>query len=252
MSPVLSPNRRVLAFSAAALLIATSALAADDTSVEATIRATLAKRLPNLAHIDEITKTPVPGLYELRLGSQLIYSDAQGSFVIQGEIFDTATQANLTQDRIGKLTAFDFRKLPLNDAVVWKRGSGARKLVVFADPNCAYCKKLEHDLSNVPDITVFTFMIPILGGDSPQKARDIWCSKDNGKVWRGWMLDGAAPPAAAKACDTSALSRNMALGEKHGVSGTPSLVFENSERVPGVLSAEDLEKKFAAVGRHKT
>jgi thiol:disulfide interchange protein DsbC len=241
--------RRASAFCLAALWA--SALLSAEPSVEATIRATLEKRLPNLPHIDEITRSPVAGLWEVRLGSQLIYSDAQGSFVIEGEIIDTARHANLTQDRIDTLTAVDFSKLPLRDAVVWKKGTGARKLVVFADPNCGYCKKLERDLSSVNNVTVFTFMIPILGGDSPQKARDIWCSRDNGTVWRSWMIDGTPPPAATGKCDTSALSRNVALGQKHGVTGTPSLVFEDSARVPGVLSAEELEKKFATLSQRK-
>jgi len=252
MSPMSSFRSRFVALGAGALLLAGAAFAADDATVAATIRTTLAKRLPNLPHIDEITKSPLPGLWEVRLGSQVIYSDAQGSFVIEGEIIDTARHVNLTQDRVDALTAFDFGKLPLQDAVVWKQGTGARKLVVFADPNCGYCKKLERDLNNVPDITVFTFMIPILGGDSPQKARDIWCARDSGKVWRNWMIAGAQPPAAPAQCDTAALSRNVALGQKHGINGTPSLVFENSERVPGILSAEDLEKKFATLARRKT
>ncbi len=252
MSSMPPLRRCLLAFGAAAVILSTTAHAVDDAAVEATIRAALTKRLPNLPHIDEIRRAPLSGLYELRLGAQVIYSDAQGSFVIEGEIIDTVKHANLTQDRIDSLTAFDFSRLPLKDAVVWKRGTGARKLVVFADPNCAYCKKLERDLNDVPDITVFTFMIPILGGDSPEKARDIWCSKDNGKVWRTWMINGAEPARATAACDTSALSRNVALGRKHGVTGTPSLVFENSERVPGILSPEELEKKFATLARRRT
>ena len=252
MSPIRSMRRHLFALGASALFFTAPGLAADDAAVATAIRNTLATRLPNLPHIDEITRSPVPGLWEVRLGSQVIYSDAQGSFVIEGEIIDTAQHANITQARIDKLTAVDFAKLPLKDAVVWKQGTGARKLVVFADPNCGYCKKLERDLVNVPDITVFTFMIPILGGDSPEKARDIWCSKDNGKVWRSWMINGATPPAATAQCDTAALSRNLALGQKHGVTGTPSLVFENSERVPGILSAEDLEKKFAVLARRKS
>jgi thiol:disulfide interchange protein DsbC len=250
MSPIRSVRR--FALCASALLFAASVFASDDATIAATIRNTLATRLPNLPHIDEITRSPVPGLWEVRLGSQVIYSDAQGSFVVEGDIIDTARHANLTQARVDKLTAIEFGKLPLQDAVVWKQGTGARKLVVFADPNCGYCKKLERDLNNVPNVTVFTFMIPILGGDSPQKARAIWCSKDNGNVWRNWMIDGTQPPAVTGKCDTAALSRNVALGQKHGVTGTPSLVFEDSERVPGILSADELEKKFAMLARHKS
>jgi thiol:disulfide interchange protein DsbC len=249
MSPIRSLRSRLLALAASAPFLATPAFAAEN--VAETIRATLAKRLPNLPPIDEISRTPVPGLWELRLGSQVIYSDAQGSFVIEGEIIDTARHVNLTRDRIDKLTAIEFAKLPLKDAVVWKQGTGARKLVVFADPNCGYCKKLERDLNSIPNITVFTFLVPILGGDSPQKARDIWCSKDSGKAWRNWMLDNTQPSVATAKCDIAALSRNVALGEKHGVTGTPSLVFEDSERVPGILSTQDLEKKFAMLARRK-
>jgi thiol:disulfide interchange protein DsbC len=252
MSHITSWRPRLCALGAGLLLCASHTFSADEATVVDTIRTTLARRLPNLPHIDAVARTPIPGLWELRLGSQVIYSDAQGNFVIEGEIIDTSRHANLTQDRIDALTAFDFAKLPLQDAVVWKQGNGARKLVVFADPNCGFCKRLERDLNDVPDITVFTFMIPILGGDSPQKARDIWCAKDSGKVWRSWMIEGAQPPGAPAKCDTSALSRNVALGQKHGINGTPSLVFENSERVPGILSAQDIEKKLAALAHRKS
>lgn len=241
--------RRSIALGACALLLGSVALGASQADVAATIRVNLAKRLPNLPRIDEIRPTPVAGLYELRIGSQVIYSDAQGRFVIEGEIIDAERHANLTRERVDALTAFDFSKLPLKDAVVWKQGTGARKLVVFADPNCGYCRQLERDLTQVRDITVFTFLVPILGGDSPDKARNIWCAKDSGKAWRSWMIDGVPPPAAAANCDTTALTRNVALSEKHAVTGTPSLVFENSERVPGIISPEEIEKKLAQARR---
>jgi thiol:disulfide interchange protein DsbC len=237
----MSLHRKVLVMGATTLF----ALAAH--ADEASIRKNLASRLPNLPKIDEVTPGPMPGLWEVRMGSELIYSDAKGSFVIQGEIIDTNKHLNLTEERVAKLTAIDFARLPLQDAVVWKRGTGARKVVVFADPNCSFCKRFERDLNTVRDITVYTFLFPILGGDSPEKSRAIWCARDNGKVWRDWMVNGIAPPAAAPGCNAAALDRNVALGHKHGVSGTPSLVFENSERVPGVLSPEELEKKFAAL-----
>lgn len=251
MSPIRSRRRPLLALAVVALSLAAPGFTADEAKIAATIRGNLAKRLPNLPPIDEVTRAPVSGLWELRVGSHVIYSDAQGSFVIEGEILDTATNVNLTRRRIEDLTAFDFAKLPLKDAVVWKQGNGSRKLVVFADPNCGYCKKLERDLSGVPDITVFTFLVPILGGDSPEKSRDIWCAKDRGKAWRDWMIANTPPPSARQPCDTAALSRNVLLGEKHAVTGTPSLVFENNERMPGIISNEALERKFTLLARRK-
>jgi thiol:disulfide interchange protein DsbC len=108
-------------------------------------------------------------------------------------------------------------------------------------------KRFEQELSNVKNITVYTFLIPILGGDSPEKSKAIWCAKDNGQVWRNWMLNGTQPPALTGACDTSALDRNLALGLKHGVNGTPMLVFADSKRMAGIMTAEELEKKFASL-----
>lgn len=213
---------------------------------EAAIRKNLAAQLPQLPAVDEVTQTPLPGIWEVRMGSEILYTDAQANFVIEGNIIDLKQQLNLTQDRIARLTAFDFAKLPLADAVKWQQGTGARKLVVFADPNCGYCKHFEQEITKVTDITVYTFIIPILGGDSPDKARDIWCAKDRGKTWREWMVDGKVPPQVPGECDTGALKRNMDLGVKHGVNGTPTLVFADSKRMAGIMSAADLEKRLAA------
>lgn len=234
------------------LSIALSALCITSAfSDEAAIRKNLAARLPNLPAIDEISKTPMNGLWEIRMGAEVIYSDESGSFVIEGQLIDTTKRANLTEERISKITAIDFGKLPLKDAVVWKQGNGARKLVIFADPNCGYCKRFEQELNNVKNITVYTFVIPILGGDSPEKSKAIWCAKDKGKAWRDWMVAGTPPPAVSGQCDSAALSRNLALSKKHAVNGTPSLVFEDSERSAGIMSAADLEKKFATL-KNKT
>ncbi len=238
----MSVSRSLVIFGLAASCFVTGAFAD-----EAAIRKNLAARLPSLAPIDEVTKTPVNGLWEVRMGNEIIYSDDQGAFVVEGNIVDLQRQLNITQDRVAKLTAFDFAKLPLKDAVVWKQGSGARKLVVFADPNCSYCKHFEQELSSVKDITVYTFLIPILGGDSPEKSKAIWCAKDRSKVWRSWMLDGTAPPVVAGACDASALDRNIALGTKHGVNGTPMLVFADSKRMPGIMTAGELDKKLSSL-----
>ena len=213
---------------------------------EALIRKNIAERLPDFPKIDEVTKTPVAGLYELRVGTDLYYADEKGDHLIRGELVETKSGANLTEDRIAKLTAIDFAQLPLKDAVVRKQGSGARKIAVFVDPNCGYCKRFERDLLKVKDVTVYTFLYPILGGDSPQKSRDIWCAKDNGRAWRDWMIEGTAPPRAMGACDASALKRNLEFGRKHKVSGTPALVFEDGRRVPGAIETEQVERHLAA------
>jgi len=226
----------------AVALVTTFAHAAS--AQEAVIRKNIAERLPDFPKIDEVTKTPIPGLYELRIGTEVLYTDEHGDHLIEGSIVETRSRTNLTEARINKLTAIDFAALPLKDAIVWKQGTGARKLVVFADPNCGYCKKFEKEMQQVKDVTVYTFLYPILGGDSPDKSRDIWCAKDNGTVWREWMIRGTAPVRSMGQCDTSALQRNVALGKKYRVNGTPALVFEDGKRVPGALPPDQVEKQL--------
>ena len=216
---------------------------------EAAIRKNLAERLPNLPRIDEVTRTPIPGIYEVRIGTDLLYSDEHGNYVIQGSIVETRTRTDLTQARVDKLMAIDFSSLPLKDALVIRQGSGARKLAVFADPNCGYCKQIERDLLAVKDVTIYTFLYPILGPDSNVKSRDIWCAKDPAKAWRQWMVDGVAPTKVMGACDTAALERNLGFGKKNKVQGTPAVVFEDGSRVPGAMSAPRIEERLAAASK---
>ena len=231
------------------LLALAATLALPVLAQEAAIRKNLAERLPDFPKIDEVTKTPIPGLWELRIGSELYYSDEQGNHIIQGTLFDTKAKLNLTEKRIAKLTAIDFDQLPLKDAMVVKQGTGARKMAVFADPNCGYCKRFERDLLAVKDVTIYTFLYPVLGPDSNDKARSIWCSKDAMKTWRAWMIDGAAPAKVAGNCDTAAIERNSAFGRKYRINGTPAILFEDGQRVPGAMPAADVEKRLAEAAK---
>jgi thiol:disulfide interchange protein DsbC len=241
------PFPKLLCSIAAGVLVVAAVLGAQSVfAQEAVIRKNLAARLTDLPKIDEITKTAVPGIYEVRMGTEVVYTDERGDHVFEGSIVDTKTRVNLTRERTDKLSAIDFTSLPLNDALVWKQGTGARKLVVFADPNCGYCKQFEKNMLQVKDVTVYTFLLPILGGDSPDKARNIWCSKENATVWRNWMINGTAPTRSLGQCDTSALDRNVAMGKKYRVNGTPSLVFESGKRIPGALPPDEVEKLFVA------
>ena len=227
-------------------LLATAALsvwALTATAQEADIRKALAERIPQMDKIDEVSPTPMKGLYEVRIGTDLFYTDAKGNYVIQGELIDTKARRNITEDRINKLSAIDFSALPLKDAFTIVRGNGKRKVAVFEDPNCGYCKRFERDMQNVDNVTVYLFLYPILSPDSAEKSRNIWCSKDKPAAWQDYMIKDKAPAAAS--CDTSALQRNLAFGKKHKITGTPTLIFASGIRVPGAIGAKDVEKYLA-------
>ncbi len=207
---------------------------------EATIRKNLAERLPQMPKIDEVSKTPMPGLFEVRIGSDLFYTDADGNYFIQGQIIDTRQQKNITEERMEKLNAIDFSALPLKDAFTIVRGNGKRKIAVFQDPNCSYCKRFERDFQKVDNVTVHMFLYPILGKDSTDKSRNLWCAKDKGKAWQDWMVRDQAAPTAN--CDAAALTRNVEFGKKHKITGTPTLIFADGSRVPGAIGAAQVEK----------
>lgn len=208
---------------------------------EAAIRKNISERVPQLKNINEIKKSPIPGIFELRINdSEIYYSDANGNYLVLGQLIDTKTRRNLTEERVDKLTAIAFEDLPLKDAFTMVRGNGKRKLAVFEDPNCGYCKRFERDLQKVDNITVYLFLYPILSQDSADKSKAIWCAKDPAKAWQDWMVRDQAPAAAS--CDASALARNVELGRKHKISGTPTLIFTNGNRVPGAIDDKQLEK----------
>ena len=231
-------------FAALACLMFGMALSA--TAGEAEIRKNLAARIPQFAKIDEVTKAPIPGLYEVRVnGFEIFYTDEQGNYLLQGNLIDVKERKNLTEERIEKLSQVAFDKLPGKDAIKIVRGNGKRRLAVFADPNCGYCKQFERDLTKVDNVTIQLFLYPVLGPDSVVKSRNIWCAKDKAKSWDDWMQRGVAPAAAE--CDTTALTRNREFGQKYNITGTPTLIFSDGTRAPGAIPAAQVEKQLAAL-----
>ena len=233
-------NTRLLSF---ALLCASlmSAGAVFAQGEEALIRKNLKERMPHIQPIDEIRRTPMAGLFELRVdGTEIYYTDASGSYLLQGQLIDTKSQRNLTDERVQKITAIDFKTLPLKDAITIVRGNGERKLAVFEDPNCGYCKRFERELAKADNITVYLFLYPILGKDSVEKSKSIWCAKEPGKSWLDWMVRDQSP--ASSTCDTAALKRNTEFGQKMKITGTPTLVFTDGTRVPGAIELAQIEK----------
>ena len=225
------------------LALAAATLSLCATAQEADIRKALAERIPQMDKIDEVRPTPMAGLYEVRIGTDLFYTDAKGNYVIQGELIDSKARRNLTEDRINKLTAVNFSALPLKDAITIVRGDGKRKMAVFEDPNCGYCKRFERDMQDVNNVTVYLFLYPILSPDSAEKSRNIWCAKDKAGAWQDHMVRDKN--AATASCDTSALQRNLAFGKKYKITGTPTVIFANGTRVPGAIGAQEVEKRLA-------
>lgn len=228
----------------AALLACCLGAAAQEVQIKKNIDA----RLPQLQGVQEVRKTPIPGIYEIRVqDSEIYYTDAKGDYLIQGSVYDLRNQRNLTKEREDLLTAVKWDSLPVKDAITFTRGNGARKLAVFADPNCGYCKKFERDLLKLDNVTVHVFQIGILSPDSKTKNRAIWCSRDKGQAWLDWMVRNTAPAEAAAMCDASAVTRNEAFAKKNKINSTPTLLFEDGSRQAGAIPMEELEQQFASL-----
>jgi thiol:disulfide interchange protein DsbC len=234
--------RLINALMAALLLMSSHNLWAQD----ANLKKNLAERLPSLPKIEEISKTPMPGVFEVRVqGNELFYTDAKGDFLIQGALIDTKQKRNLTEERTDKLSAVAFDNIPLKFAFTQVKGNGKRKLVVFADPNCGYCKRFEKDLQKIDNVTIYHMMYPVLGEDSKTKSRNIACAKDRVKTWNDWMLQGVTPPAVA--CDNHNIDAIVEFGKKHRINGTPTLFVADGTRVPGAIDAAQVETLLNSV-----
>ena len=206
------------------------------------VKAELKKRIPE-ANVDSIRKVPYGSLYEVVVGGDIFYTDAKGEFLVAGSIIDLKTKENVTEARMRQVNAIKWESLPLDSAIKIVRGNGSRKIAIFEDPNCGYCKRFERDLQGVTDLTMYVFLYPILSPDSIEKSKMVWCSADRSKAWLDHMVRDAAITGDAK-CATP-VDQILALGQSKRVTGTPTIVFENGDRVPGAIPVADLEKKFA-------
>ena len=194
-----------------------------------------------LGKVETIAKAPIAGMWEVTVDGQVFYSDDKGAYLLMGNLLELKSGKNLTAER-------QFNAMPLDLAVKQVRGNGKNVVVTFEDPNCGYCKKLVKDFVKMKDVTVYTFLYPVLGDDSHEKSKAIWCAADKGKAWTEWMANGVQPPAAPAKCDTAGLDKSMQLGRKLRINGTPALFFASGERVGGYIPAAEIEKRFTGSG----
>jgi thiol:disulfide interchange protein DsbC len=212
---------------------------------ESEIRKSLQSKFPGIGKIEHIVKTPYAGLYEIVIDDQLLYTDEKGQYIFEGNVIDPKSQRNLSEERRRILFAIDFDKLPLELAMKKVKGNGKRKMAIFTDPNCTYCRRLEKELSGVTDVTLYLFMYPIFPG-SDEIVRNVLCAKNPVKAWDDWMLSEIAPEKAICATQTEKVK---ALGQKLHVNGTPNLIFGNGIQAPGLLPAEELERNLNEPGK---
>ena len=230
-----------IAFIGAALLCTTPLHAQQEQQLKAEIQ----KKLGANAKVKSVSPAPVSGLYEVLVGNDIFYTDTSGKYLIQGEIIELASGKNITEQRQTDLNRIKWSELTPTNAIKNVRGNGSRQLAVFSDPNCGYCKRLEKSLQQLDNVTIYTYLIPILSADSTQKAKQIWCSSDPYKTYIDWMVTGIAPSGKGE-CSTP-LDKNMAFAKTYGITGTPTLFFTDGSRFPGAVQITDIEKKFSSL-----
>jgi thiol:disulfide interchange protein DsbC len=218
-----------------------------ETPAEANIKKLLQPRLGDGAKIESVKETPYAGLYEVRTGGDIIYTDKAAQYLVVGHVFNAKTSQDLTKDRLDDINKIKFSDLPLEMAVKMVKGDGKRVIAVFEDPNCGYCKRFrQNTLKDMNNVTVYTFLYNILSEDSVVKSKNIWCAADRNKAWDEWMVNGKAAPAAPAGCATPN-DKVLALGQKLRVTGTPAIFFADGSRIPGAIDAKALEAKLASI-----
>lgn len=240
-------NTKWMARAALVLMFAADGAWADD----AAIKKLLKERLPELP-VQSMKAAPMPGWYEVFSGNRLFYVDEKADFILVGAIVDAKTKRNLTEERIRDLMRVKFDILPFEDAIKIVKGNGARKLAVFEDPDCPYCKKVEADIEKLNNFTLYVFLYPIeqLHADATEKSKKVWCAKDRAKAWQDLMLKNQVPKNKGD-CETP-IGRNIALANQLNISGTPALIFEDGRLAPGAIPKEQIEKFMQEAETRKT
>ncbi len=214
-------------------------------AVESTVKAAVEAWLKGRFKVDSVSKTAMTGIVEVRIGSDLLYADEKGLFaIVEGQLVNLKTGENLTSARVEEINKIDFAKLPKDLAMKTVRGTGKRVLAVFEDPYCSFCRTYRKTLTDLNNVTVYTFFYPMLRAESETVARNAWCAKNREEAWNDWMLFGKEPPKAGADCKFQS-AKIIDLGKSLGVSGTPTTFLGDGRRLTGAVSKERLEQLLA-------
>lgn len=214
-------------------------------AVESTVKTAVETWLKGRFKVDSVSKTAMPGIVEVRIGSDLLYADEKGLFaLVEGQMVNLKTGENLTAARVEEINKIDFNKLPKDLAMKTVRGTGKRVLAVFEDPYCSFCRTYRKTLTDLNNVTVYTFFYPMLRAESETVARNAWCAKNREEAWNDWMLFGKEPPKAGADCKFQG-AKIIELGKSLGVSGTPTTFLADGRRLTGAVTKERLEQLFA-------
>lgn len=219
---------------------------APSSEQEKKIKADLELKIEKL-EVKSVRQLPYSDLFEVVLANnEIVYTNAKTEFTLIGHMINNADMSDMTQARIDELSVVDFKALPFAQSFKQVKGDGSRQIAVFEDPNCGYCKAFRHTLEKVDNVTIHTFVVDILGPNSTAISKQLLCAKDQGAAWDNWMLRKQLPDSSGD-CDTSVLDKNKALAQQLGVTGTPTIIFENGKRIPGAPDKASLEEMLAAV-----
>jgi thiol:disulfide interchange protein DsbC len=216
-------------------------------SVESTVKSAVEGWLKGRFKVDSVSKTPMPGIVEVRIGTDLLYADDKGRFaIVEGQMINLKSGENLTAVRMEQINLIDFSKLPTELAMKTVKGNGKRVVAVFEDPYCSFCRTYRKTLLDTNNVTIYTFFYPTLRPESETISKNAWCAKDRENAWNDWMLLGKEPPKAGADCNFQA-AKILELGRGLNVSGTPTTFLSDGRRFSGALPRDRLEKALAEV-----
>lgn len=231
----------LLAAAIACITTATVVWATDGTTE---LREVLLKRFPS-TRVDEVRATPMGGVYEVSMGKNVAYVDTSGRYFMFGHLYDMVGQKDLTELRKPQLDRIEFSKLPFDDAIKFVTGTGQRKIAIFSDPDCPYCRKLETEVAKLTDATVYVFSAPYpsLHPEALDRSVNIWCSPDRAAAWRTYMTGGLLPNTPK--CGNP-IERNMSLRDRLGIVGTPTIITSDGQKHAGFASLTELNQWLIA------